>query len=509
MDKKTTICFILALFLLGALVFSLGSSGISRSVVREARAEELRVREVAADIENRTAEVTNDLRAEPELFARRDLATVWPREIEEARGLLEEAREEVTTALTLLDTDDPEKVGAIQTHLDQARSLRDRAHRIVTEIHQTSRRWVSTKRDFSRKLDEARQTHEKIAGTSLQDLESSVARAVADWPEKKEFLEARITFLKETVERASKNWEAAKDLRTASPADLEPADFERMISLESSLKTDLESLVSGRRDLPGLIAELYVSWDKTLADMEIREGSTVTFYLTYVTVRTPVAPASTGEDGGQNSGPPVEPTKDSTQVKVNEKVYKSMEPHLGMVVEHKPAGKFDREAEKVIQPPGYAYMCPPEQKRNRYGYWEQRNGSNFWVFYGQYALMRELFWGNSYRGGWVSGDSYRDFSRSRRLGKPYYGKTDSGQSRFGKSGTFTRSRYQDSKYVKTGGFKNSQYVKSGGTYKGSRYSSRSSSYRSSSSSRSGSSRSSFSSRSRSRSFGGSRFGGGK
>ena len=69
---------------------------------------------------------------------------------------------------------------------------------------------------------------------------------------------------------------------------------------------------------------------------------------------------------------------------------------LGMAIEHKSAGKYDSEAEHVAQPAGFAYIAPPGQS-NQYGYWNNSGGQNFWVFYGQYALMRDLLFHRGYR----------------------------------------------------------------------------------------------------------------
>ena len=78
---------------------------------------------------------------------------------------------------------------------------------------------------------------------------------------------------------------------------------------------------------------------------------------------------------------------------ISEQEYKKKKDALGMVVEHKPAGKYDNESERVTQPPGYSYVAPPG-RRNRYGYWGPRHGGgSFWHFYGQYAFMSHMLGG--------------------------------------------------------------------------------------------------------------------
>ena len=122
--------------------------------------------------------------------------------------------------------------------------------------------------------------------------------------------------------------------------------------------------------------------------MEVRgTGNARAYDQKIKTVRTTVADA-TGKAGAT--------TSDEKWVDVSKAQYQAMEKNLGMAIEHKPAGKYDTESERVAQPAGFAYMAPPGQS-NQYGHWEQRNGTSFWVFYGQYALMRDLLFNRSYR----------------------------------------------------------------------------------------------------------------
>ena len=111
-----------------------------------------------------------------------------------------------------------------------------------------------------------------------------------------------------------------------------------------------------------------------------------------------------------------------------------------------PPANTTSEAERVPQPAGFAYMAPPGQESNQYGYWEHRDGRDFWVFYGQYALMRDLLFNHDYRpldrGEW---DGYRT---SQRSGQTYYGRDEqAGTPRYGSQGTTTHDRYAGSSYA--------------------------------------------------------------
>jgi hypothetical protein len=138
-----------------------------------------------------------------------------------------------------------------------------------------------------------------------------------------------------------------------------------------------------------------------------------------------------------------------------------MKNDLGMAVEHKALGKYDSEAEKTSQPAGFAYMATPAQGRNQYGYWENRSGGSFWVWYGQYALMRDLFFNRQYRP--LDRGQYEDYRSYQSRGQTYYGRD------YGTQGQATRERYSGSSYAQSGGFRDSKYASKPGKYRDSEY----------------------------------------
>ena len=145
-----------------------------------------------------------------------------------------------------------------------------------------------------------------------------------------------------------------------------------------------------------------------------------------------------------------------------------MEHNLGMAIEHKPTGKYDSEAERVAQPAGFAYMAPPGQS-NQYGYWNNSGGQSFWVFYGQYALMRDLLFNRDYRP--LGRYEYEDYYRYRQRNQTYYGRDEASGSapKYGTSGTTTQNRYSGSTFAQKGGFKDSKYAAKPGSYSNSQY----------------------------------------
>jgi hypothetical protein len=88
---------------------------------------------------------------------------------------------------------------------------------------------------------------------------------------------------------------------------------------------------------------------------------------------------------------------------------------------------------KEVAPPGYNnYVGNP-----KYGHWENRGGSSFWAFYGQYAFLSSLFRTSMYP---IHRPYYNDWRGNYRgTGRSYYGPTSGGTRYYG-----TGSGYQKS-----------------------------------------------------------------
>jgi hypothetical protein len=85
--------------------------------------------------------------------------------------------------------------------------------------------------------------------------------------------------------------------------------------------------------------------------------------------------------------------------------------NLGMAIVTKKDGKLS----KVASPAGYNNFVGNE----KYGRWEQRNGTSFWAFYGQYAFLSSMLNMGSYP---ARRSYWDDYNRGGYYGsRPYYG----------------------------------------------------------------------------------------
>ena len=120
-------------------------------------------------------------------------------------------------------------------------------------------------------------------------------------------------------------------------------------------------------------------------------------------------------------------------------------------------------------------MAPLSQGSNQYGYWDRRGGQSLWVWYGQYALLRDLLFNRDYRP--IPSNDYDGYRGARTGGHTYYGRADDNPSagasapKYGTQGASTQSRYSGSTYMRGGGFRDSQYATRSGGYRDSQFSS--------------------------------------
>jgi hypothetical protein len=300
------------------------------------------------------------------------------------------------------------------------------------------------------------QAQEKFRGAealgSDADLQARVTAATVECPTAKTSVDKQYATLAASSAQLGSRFNKLNLLAAAQPVDYVAAgqNAEAVVTTANSLRKGHQAL---RTDLDSLSR----SEDRILVDMRESSG---TYSHKYKVVKNGIA-TETG------------------WVPVSHAAYSKHREHLGMAVQSKPECVPASEAVEVASPPGYAYIGNP-----RYGQWERRNGGSFWVFYGRYALMRDVFWGRShYRP--IRRTTWRSYRSNVGSGRPYYGAT----KQYGSSGTRTKTRYANSSFVK----KRAQTKYRSSSYSGS--SSRSSGSRSGTSYRS--------SRSRSSSFGGS------
>jgi hypothetical protein len=344
--------------------------------------------------------------------------------------------------------------------LASVRGLRENTASQIAAIQKDVDGWVERSRHLPAEVQQMERSYQAIRAFDLTPLKTAVARAETDWPEKKADLETRLASVTGLISQSDSTWQstaAARNEAAKPPPDFNSGAF---LAASDQLKTNADLLPKKSAELQALSSQLYNSWDKILVDMETRgRGEDRKWQQKIRTVSTRLADA-TAKNGTT--------TSEDRWVEVPQVTYNAMRNNLGMAIEHKAAGKYDFEADRVVEPAGFAYMAPPSQGSNQYGYWDNRGGQSFWVWYGQYALLRDLLFNYNYRP--LPRDDWDGYRTYRDRGQTYYGRDYQSEApRYGTNGTATQERYSGSNYARSGGFRDSQYASKSGGYRSSPY----------------------------------------
>ena len=445
------------------VVLTAGLDNLPRELRQQIDGERAALSAAQQQVAQARAEVTGEVASESALFHDIPAATQWPSGFALAESKLEQARHEMDDLSLLEKQNRRQDRTKVESLLADERGARAAAVSSAADIQKDAAHWVELKRDMPQRLDQMGRDYQAVRTFDLAPVQAAVAKGEADWPEKKPDLDARLAALHGIVSQSSIVWEdTAEARRQAGATDFAHLDFSGLVSAQDALHNAATELPQRAEEVRSLDGQLYYSWDKILVDMEVRGSGGARHYDQEIrTVKTRV------EDAAAKPGAS---TSDEAWVDVSGGTYDAMRNDLGMAIEHKPAGKFDSEAERVAQPAGFAYMAPPGQASNQYGYWDHRDGRDFWVFYGQYALMRDLLFNRSYRP--IDRYDWEGYQDSWRSGRTYYGRDEAaGAPKYGSQGTVTQDRYAGSSFARKGGFRDSEYASKSGSYRNSPYSS--------------------------------------
>src|SRR3954454_989542 len=426
----------------------LGFDSLPRDLRRQIDSERSALTETRREISKAQDEVTRDLQAEPDLFRSIPASKQWPVALGNAAADLQAASrdmEQISALEKRNRREDRDRAAALLAH---ERSTRTAALANATAIRKDADHWVELKKKLPEEMKQMERDYQALHSFDLAPVAGVVQKAQADWPEKRGDLESRLEGVRQTIANDESIWQStASARREASAGNIVGLDIGELLTAAEKLRADAAALPQKTAELQSLTAQLNRSWDKVLVDMETRGiGSNKSFDQKIRTVTVP-------KDGQAAS--------EEMWVEVPQSRFEAMKNDLGMAIEHKPLGKFDMEAERVSQPAGFAYMASPSQQRNQYGYWDNRGGQSFWVWYGQYALMRDLLFNHQYRP--LDRGQYEDYRGYQSRGQTYYGRD------YGTQGQATRERYSGSSYAQSGGFKDSKYASKPGKYRDSEY----------------------------------------
>src|SRR5450759_4877967 len=460
--SKSSLRILAVLLTVGILVVLFaGLDGLPGAVKAQIAAERKSFTAAESQLQSAQAEVSRNLAGESALFRALPSAREYPDRLGWAASSLAAAGQSLAELEQLQKQNRRSDRDRAESLLAREKQVRAAAVADAENVRKDAAHWVDLKQHLPQEVQDMERDYASVHAVDLAAAAAAAQKAQADWPEKKNDLDSRLATARGILSRSDDLWQSTTEARRAAAAnDYNKVDFGTLFAAADTLKTGAADLPKQAEQLKTLSAQLYESWDKVLVDMETRGSGNARAYDQKIkTVRTKVVDAT---------GKASTATSDEKWVDVSKAQYQAMEKNLGMAIEHKPAGKYETESERVAQPAGFAYMAPQGQS-NQYGHWEQSNGTSFWVFYGQYALMRDLLFNRSYRP--LDYREYQDYHTYRQRNETYYGRDTATQApKYGTSGTATQEHYSGSTFAKSGGFKDSKYASKPGGYRDSQYS---------------------------------------
>lgn len=463
MTKPQLRVLAIVLSLLIVVVVFAGLDDLPRKLRSEIASEQQSLMAAEKQVQKARAGVTAEMQADPALFRVRSLNTVLPQRLAVAESNLLAARklqQELQTVAKANRRGDREKAERL---LRQERDLRTKAAGEAGSAEREAQHWIEVKQHLPEQVAQMERDYEALRKSDLLSLAAAVQKAENDWPEKKSDLEARLAAVAKMPADAEREWQATAELRRKAAAkDAAGLDYAALIGAADAVHQESLELPKKSAELEALSRQLYDAWDKILIDLNVKkQGGQPVYEEKIRTIRThfiDVAAKKT-EIKPEEAWVPISPAQ-----------YQAVERNLGMAIEHKPAGKYDFEADKVAQPAGFAYVAPPGQS-NQYGYWSNHGGQSIWTWLPQYLILRDLMWNRYYPP--MTPYEYQEYRTYRSRGETYYGRDSSGGSalpKYGSNGSVTQRQYGDSNYSRNSGYRDSRYATQGGGYRDSRYS---------------------------------------
>ena len=426
----------------GALLL-VSCGGLPRALRNQIASEKAALQQTDRQLQHALETVKDDLAHSPDLFKGTPVSTEWPARLQSAKATLDRAKND------LQQLDRASDVRRAQPLLTEERNLRQSVMRDAESVESDANSWLDFQRNTPHYLTAMQREYDEIHAVDLAPVTAVVQKAEQDWPAKKTDLEGPLAALRQSSTDAEAQWSATESTRQAAAAGTAAGPMiATLIQANDALQRDDNKLTHDAGELRAQCGQLYDSWDKILADIEVAHRGGDTAYSEKIsTVRTHYLDVAAKK---------TEVSSDNKWVDVPQSSYRAVENDLGMVIAHKDAGLFDSEAQNNVQPPGFAYIASPSQGSNQYGYWSHSGGESVWTFLPQYLILRELLWGHGYRPIYIN--EYNGYQTAVRSGRTYYGQeTPSSPPKYGSHGTFTQQRYAGSRYVQSGGYSGSAY----------------------------------------------------
>jgi hypothetical protein len=402
MQRRSLGIVAIILIALMAIVATAGLDDLPRSLRQSVEIAGTQLSADRASFEQNRNIIQRAIQSEPALFQNK--AAIWGSRIEQDASRLDTATAALASAQQLAKANRRTDADKLQRALSDLDSIRKTPIQDVSELRAEAERWLAAKRALPGRLETMRASYSDIQAFDVEAATAPARKAIIDWPERRADLETRLNGLKELQSKGRQTWDSSARLReSAAAGSITDSDCAALLNEADKVDSIARQTKEGAAALNALAGQLYVSWDKLLITTSDNQWSGQK--VRTVRTRFPDATLTHGETTSEERWESV----DSARMREARR-------NAGMVVEHKSAGKYDSEAERVVQPPAYAYVAPPGQSNN-YGSWS----SGVWRWLPEYLILGQLLHASR---GPIALPDYDAYDSARRRGEIFYGRND-------------------------------------------------------------------------------------
>lgn len=460
MNRRSLGIIAVMLVLLMAIVATAGLDNLPRQLRQSVAAANTHLNSDRTAFDQNRQAIDRALRDDPTLFGSK--AGELRERLDKDRAGLDSAAAELVALQQLAKANHRTDADKVEKEISRFDSLRANPVRDAAAVRAEIEKWQTWKRELPQRVQAMRASNDTLRGFDLDAATATARKAMADWPAKREDLQGRLDALKSEKSEGEKIWNSTAQPRAAAESGkVDGFDYPTFFADADRLDAAAKQLKDGADSLNGLAGQLYTSWDRILVDAGDDHNS---YREKFRVVRTkfPDATLANGQTSSEEKWQPVDRAQ-----------YREAERAMGMTLERKPAGKYDSEAERSVQPPAYAYVAPPGQ-RNSYGSWD--NG--VWHWLPEHQILSQML--HMSRPVVITSGDFNAYQSARRRGEIFYGRNDEYRSHWsGGSGTgpssssgwykerpktYGSSGYSGSKYQSKGGFSGSKYQSRGGGF---------------------------------------------
>ena len=252
-------------------------------------------------------------------------------------------------------------------------------------VRKDAAHWIELKQHLPQEVQDMERDYQAIHAVDLAAAAAAVQKASRPTGRRRRPIwRSRLASASRAMEaRSDELWQSSADARRAAAAnDFAKVDFAHPLRRRRRAEDRRRRTAQAERaDQDAERAALPILGQDPGRHGSARQGNAREYDQKIRTIRTTVADA-TGKPGAS--------TSDEKWVDVSKAQYQADARRTwAWRSSTRPPASTTRRASASCSRPGFAYMAPPGQS-NQYGHWDHHDGRDFWVFYGQYALMRDL-----------------------------------------------------------------------------------------------------------------------